>query len=195
VRFGAWPFGGRILVGLQDGRCGLGKLEQAEPSDLRVSRSSAPFPRLILATSLTLVGCDAGPVPRVGDRCGPAGALTVGLSLEQVGHRTGCLVGVDAAGGETIEELYRRLFLEGAKRANVFSVPRVMPSAPTSQNSMAFGIRGPVFTVSSHVRRPTTRSQRPCGARSDARARSFQGRQPPATHHDRTGLALGEASA
>jgi nodulation protein E len=45
--------------------------------------------------------------------------------------------------------LYRKLFLEGAKRANVFSVPRVMPSAPASQISMAFGIRGPVFTVSS----------------------------------------------
>jgi nodulation protein E len=71
------------------------------------------------------------------------------LPIEQVGHRTGCLVGVGTAGGETIEELYRRLFLEGAKRANVFSVPRIMPSAPASQISMAFGIRGPVFTVSS----------------------------------------------
>jgi nodulation protein E len=45
--------------------------------------------------------------------------------------------------------LYRKIFLEGAKRANVFTVPRVMPSAPASQISMAFGIRGPVFTVSS----------------------------------------------
>ena len=71
------------------------------------------------------------------------------MPIEQVGHRTGCLVGVGTAGGETIDELYRRLFLEGAKRANVFSVPRVMPSAPASQISMAFGIRGPVFTVSS----------------------------------------------
>ncbi len=72
-----------------------------------------------------------------------------GLSLEHGGHRTGCVVGVGTAGGETIDELYRKLFLEGAKRANVFSVPRVMPSAPASQISMAYGIRGPVFTVSS----------------------------------------------
>src|SRR6516162_10623501 len=52
-------------------------------------------------------------------------------------------------GGEAIEELYRKIYLEGAKRANVFTVPRVMPSAPASQISMAYGIRGPVFTVSS----------------------------------------------
>jgi nodulation protein E len=72
-----------------------------------------------------------------------------GLPLERVGHRTGCVVGVGTAGGETIDALYRRLFVEGAKRANVFTVPRVMPSAPASQISMAHGIRGPVFTVSS----------------------------------------------
>jgi nodulation protein E len=72
-----------------------------------------------------------------------------GLLLEQVGHRTGCVVGVGTAGGETIDELYHRIFLEGARRANVFTVPRVMPSAPASQISMGFGIRGPVFTVSS----------------------------------------------
>jgi nodulation protein E len=35
------------------------------------------------------------------------------------------------------------------KRADAFTVPRVMPSAPASQISMAYGIRGPVFTVSS----------------------------------------------
>jgi nodulation protein E len=72
-----------------------------------------------------------------------------GLPLEHAGHRTGCVVGVGVAGGEAIEELYRRIFLEGAKRASVFTVPRVMPSAPASQISMTYGIRGPVFTVSS----------------------------------------------
>jgi nodulation protein E len=72
-----------------------------------------------------------------------------GLPLDHSGHRTGCVVGVGTAGGETIDELYRKIFLEGAKRANAFTVPRVMPSAAASQISMAFGIRGPVFTVSS----------------------------------------------
>ena len=134
---------------LQDGHCGLGQLEQAAPSDLKVSIVGAipsPDPRDML---------DARRLPML-DRFSVLAIVAAqqalaqsGLSLEQVGHRTGCMVGVGTAGGETIEELYRRLFLEGAKRANVFSVPRVMPSAPASQISMAFGIRGPVFTVSS----------------------------------------------
>ncbi len=134
---------------LQDGHCGLGQLEQAAPSDLKVSIVGAipsPDPREML---------DARRLPML-DRFSVLAIVAAqqalaqsGLSLEQVGHRTGCMVGVGTAGGETIEELYRRLFLEGAKRANVFSVPRVMPSAPASQISMAFGIRGPVFTVSS----------------------------------------------
>ncbi len=134
---------------LQDGRCGLGKLEQAEPSDLKVSivgAIPAPDPRDML---------DARRLPML-DRFSVLAIVAAqqalaqsGLPIEQVGHRTGCVVGVGTAGGETIDELYRRLFLEGAKRANVFSVPRVMPSAPASQISMAFGIRGPVFTVSS----------------------------------------------
>jgi nodulation protein E len=140
---------GAFWSALLDGRCGLGKLEQAEPSDLKVSivgAIPAPDPRDML---------DARRLPML-DRFSVLAIVAAqqalaqsGLSLERVGHRTGCVVGVGTAGGETIDELYRKLFLEGAKRANVFSVPRVMPSAPASQISMAFGIRGPVFTVSS----------------------------------------------
>ncbi len=134
---------------LQDGRCGLGKLEQAAPSDLKVSiigAIPAPDPRHML---------DARRLPML-DRFSVLAIVAAqqaiaqsGLPLEHSGHRTGCVVGVGTAGGETIDELYRKIFLEGAKRANVFTVPRVMPSAPASQISMAFGIRGPVFTVSS----------------------------------------------
>ena len=134
---------------LQDGRCGLGKLDQAAPSDLKVAivgAIPAPDPRHML---------DARRLPML-DRFSVLGIVAAqqalarsGLPLEHSGHRTGCVVGVGTAGGETIDELYRKIFLEGAKRANVFTVPRVMPSAPASQISMAFGIRGPVFTVSS----------------------------------------------
>lgn len=134
---------------LQDGSCGLGKLVQATPSDLRVSvvgAIPAPDPRHML---------DARRLPML-DRFSVLAIVAAqqalaqsGLLLEQVGHRTGCVVGVGTAGGETIDELYHRIFLEGARRANVFTVPRVMPSAPASQISMGFGIRGPVFTVSS----------------------------------------------
>ena len=135
---------------LQDGRCGLGKLDESVPSDLKVSivgAIPAPDPRHML---------DARLLPML-DRFSVLAIVAAqqalaqsGLSLvENSGHRTGCVVGVGTAGADAIEELYRKIYLEGAKRATVFTVPRVMPSAPASQISMAYGIRGPVFTVSS----------------------------------------------
>jgi nodulation protein E len=134
---------------LRDGRCGLGKLDESASSDLKVSMVGAipaPDPRQML---------DARRLPMM-DRFSVLAIVAVkqalaqsGLPLEHVGHRIGCVVGVGVAGGEAIEDMYRKIFLEGAKRANVFTVPRVMPSAPASQISMAYGIRGPVFTVSS----------------------------------------------
>lgn len=134
---------------LQDGRGGLGALHEAAQSDLKVAvvgAIPAPDPREML---------DARRLPML-DRFSVLALVAArqaleqsGLPLDAVGHRTGCMVGVGTAGGETIDALYRRLFVEGAKRATVFTVPRVMPSAPASQISMAHGIRGPVFTVSS----------------------------------------------
>src|SRR5271156_1173685 len=115
---------------LQDGRCGLGKLDESAPSDLKVSMVGAipsPDPRLML---------DARRSPML-DRFSVLAIVAAkqalaqsGLPLEHVGHRIGCVVGVGVAGGEAIEDMYRKIFLEGAKRANVFTVPRVMPSAP-----------------------------------------------------------------
>src|ERR1700761_4290605 len=134
---------------LKNGSCGLGKFDSPTPSDLKVQTVGAipaPDPRNML---------DARRLPML-DRFSVLAIVAAqqalaqsGLPIEHAGHRIGCVIGVGTAGGQTIDELYRRLFLESAKRANVFTVPRVMPSAPASQISMAFGIRGPVFTVSS----------------------------------------------
>lgn len=134
---------------LQNGSCGLRKLDDSTPSDLKVQIVGAipdPDPRHML---------EARRLPML-DRFSVLAIVAAQqalsqsrLSLEHRAHRIGCVVGVGTAGGETIDELYRRIFLENAKRANVFTVPRVMPSAPASQVSMAYGIRGPVFTVSS----------------------------------------------
>ena len=140
---------------LQDGRSGLGKLDVSAPaglpapSELKVSIGGvipAPDPREMLDARWLSMLDRFSVLAMVAAR---QALVQSGLPLERVGDRTGCVVGVGVAGGEAVEELYRRIFLEGAKRANVFTVPRVMPSAPASQISMAYGIRGPVFTVSS----------------------------------------------
>ena len=63
--------------------------------------------------------------------------------------RVGAVVGVGVFGVECIEDNYRGILVEGRPRANVFTVPRSMPSAPAGQISMEYGLRGPVFAVTS----------------------------------------------
>ena len=63
--------------------------------------------------------------------------------------RVGAAIGVGVFGVECVEENYRAIFLEGKPRTSVFSVPRTMPSAPAGQVSMEYGLRGPVFAVTS----------------------------------------------
>ena len=131
---------------LKEGRCGIGPLNVSAPFDLKVSIGGAiPAPdpstlvdprRLAMLDRFSVLALVAA---------GQAIAQA-GISFEgETGARTACVVGVGVAGWEAIEDSYRRVFLEGAKRTNVFTVPRVMPGAPAGQISMAHGVRGPVF--------------------------------------------------
>ncbi|HEV2505896.1 MAG TPA: beta-ketoacyl-[acyl-carrier-protein] synthase family protein [Mesorhizobium sp.] len=72
--------------------------------------------------------------------------LTVGAENT---YRIGATVGVGVCGWETVEENYRALLLQGRNRADIFTVPKVMPGAAAGQISMQFGLRGPVFGVTS----------------------------------------------
>jgi nodulation protein E len=137
-------------TGLKEGRVGIGPIEVSKPFDLKVSIGGAippPAPETLVDrrklamldrfSVLALVAADEA-------------LKQSGVSLEgEKGARTACVIGVGVAGWEAIEDSYRRVFLEGAKRTNVFTVPRVMPEAPAVQVSMACGIRGPVFGISS----------------------------------------------
>lgn len=135
---------------LKEGRSGIGPLSTSPPFDLKVSVAAAipdPDPStLVDQRRLAML-----------DRFSVLALFAAKQAIEQSGlsfdgasgQRTACIIGVGIAGWEAIEESYRRVFLEGAKRTNVFAVPRVMPGAPASQISMAYGIRGPVFGVSS----------------------------------------------
>ena len=63
--------------------------------------------------------------------------------------RIGAAIGVAVWGADAVDESYQDVFLEGKKRTNIFTVPRAMPSAPAGQVSMQYGLRGPVFGVTS----------------------------------------------
>lgn len=73
-----------------------------------------------------------------------------GLEAQTVkAERAGASIGVAVYGADALETSYRDIFLEGKRRANVFTVPRVMPGAAAGQVSMACGLTGPVYGVSS----------------------------------------------
>ncbi len=63
--------------------------------------------------------------------------------------RTAVVTGTGIGGIGSIDDNAWRLYFEQRPRAHPLSVPRNMPSASASHVSIAFGIRGPVFTVSS----------------------------------------------
>lgn len=73
-----------------------------------------------------------------------------GLEItEELAPRVGAVIGVGNCGWEAVEEGFKRMFVEGKKRAKIFAVPRAMPSAPACNVSMQLGLKGPVFGVTS----------------------------------------------
>jgi nodulation protein E len=73
-----------------------------------------------------------------------------GLSFsDELGERTAAIIGTGAGGQTTIDESFRRFYTEDAPRFHPMTVPKLMASAPPSQISMFFGIRGPTFAISS----------------------------------------------
>src|SRR5690606_16917648 len=50
---------------------------------------------------------------------------------------------------ETTDDNYRKVFLEGKPRPEIFTVPKIMPGAAAGQVSMNLGLRGPTFGVTS----------------------------------------------
>ena len=63
--------------------------------------------------------------------------------------RAGAVVGVGIFGTDAVDQSYVDVFLEKKKRTHIFTVPRVMPSGPAGHVSIAMGLEGPVFGVTS----------------------------------------------
>lgn len=66
-----------------------------------------------------------------------------------LGLRGGVILGTAAGGISTWEDSYRAVFAEGRNRVSPLVVPRLMHNAPASHLSIAHGLQGPVFSVSS----------------------------------------------
>jgi nodulation protein E len=91
------------------------------------------------------------------DRFSLLAIIAAGEALKQAGivvddantRRIGAIIGTGVFGADTLDENYRAILVEGKPRTAVFTVPRIMPGAPSGQVSMQYGLRGPVFGVTS----------------------------------------------
>lgn len=73
-----------------------------------------------------------------------------GLDAQTPGADQAAVIMGTAGGGLiTSDEAYRAVYAEGKNRVHPFTVPRLMHNAAASQISIAFGLRGPAFSVSS----------------------------------------------
>jgi nodulation protein E len=63
--------------------------------------------------------------------------------------RTACIIGCGVGGMMTLDDTYRRVYLEKKKRVYPLSIPRLMVNAPASQISMHCGLRGPTYVIAS----------------------------------------------
>src|ERR1019366_2849868 len=67
----------------------------------------------------------------------------------ELGAHSAAIVGSGVGGMRTLDESFRRLYAEGAKRFHPLTIPKMMISAPVSHITMENGIKGPAFTVAS----------------------------------------------
>jgi nodulation protein E len=63
--------------------------------------------------------------------------------------RTATIIGTGVGGQTTHDDSFRRVYLEKRTRVFPLTIPKLMVNAPASQISMACGLRGPAFAVSS----------------------------------------------
>ncbi len=71
-----------------------------------------------------------------------------GLSFDMaLSVRTATIVGTGVGGQTTLDESFRRVYLEKRTRVFPLTIPKLMANAPASQVSMDCGLRGPAFGV------------------------------------------------
>lgn len=137
------------LEALAEGRLGIGPLDIADIDRLSIriggqvkgfdSETRYSRQELTLYDSFTRFALHAA-----------AEAIAMsGLDFSgEAGTRSGVVVGTGVGGAETLDENYAALFRDGKNRVHPLVIPKMMNNAAGSHISMAHGLRGPNFTVS-----------------------------------------------
>jgi len=82
---------------------------------------------------------------------------------DELALKAGVVLGNSGGGMTTLDENYRTVYEDGKNRVHPFVVPKLMNNAAASHVSMAWGLRGPSFTVSTA-----------CASSNHAMAQAFQ---------------------
>ena len=137
------------LDALREGRSAIGPLalRDAERLSIRIGAQVTGYDEAAHFTRQQIALCD---------RYTQFALLAAGQAVAQSGlafdgelaERAGVILGTSGGGLGTQDDSYRAVYEAGANRVHPFTVPRLMNSAAAAQVSMAHGLRGPSFTVS-----------------------------------------------
>ncbi|WP_254458258.1 beta-ketoacyl-[acyl-carrier-protein] synthase family protein [Xanthomonas sacchari] len=137
---------------MRAGRSGIAALPSPDPLSTLKMRVAATLPGF--APDATQTG---GIAPGQLDRMTQMALVAAGEAVAQSGLRVDAALGARCAvvvgtgvGAElSRDEQSRRLYRDQAERLHPLTIVRSMANAPASQISIAFGLRGPAFAVSS----------------------------------------------
>ncbi|HEY9039434.1 MAG TPA: beta-ketoacyl-[acyl-carrier-protein] synthase family protein [Roseovarius sp.] len=152
------------LEAMREGRCGIGDLEfrDVERLSIRIGGQvkgydpEAAFTRQQLAlydrfTQFTLIAARQA-------------VAQSGIEFsDDLAQRAGVILGNSGGGMTTLDENYRSVYEDGKNRVHPFVVPKLMNNAAASHVSMAWGLHGPSYTVSTA-----------CASSNHAMAQAFQ---------------------
>jgi nodulation protein E len=140
-----------LWKGLREGRSAIAPLRHADADRLRVKVAAQ-------------VPASYDPSANIDERVLPQLDRTVSFALhaareaiaqsglvfdERLGARTATIIGTGVGGENSHDEQNKRLYADNATRVHPLSIVRVMANASASQISIAHGLRGPTFVVTS----------------------------------------------
>lgn len=136
------PDVGGTLAAFREGRCAIGPLQIRDVERLTIKIGAAvqewqsAHPTLDRSVQFALAAA-AQAVAQAGlEFSGP------------LGLQAGVVLGTAGGGLSTVDDNYRAVYADGKSRVHPMVVPRLMHSAAASHVSIAHGLQGPSFTVS-----------------------------------------------
>jgi len=141
-----------LWQGLREGRSGIAPLRHQDAARLRVKVAAQVPEDFDLAA-----GIDERVAPQL-DRISffalhaareAIAQSGIDFSQNNLSTRTATIMGTGVGGENSHDEQNKRLYAENASRVHPLSIVRIMANASASQISIAHGLRGPTFVVTS----------------------------------------------